>query len=283
MKAKAKRYIYEYTLIAIGTFVLALGLNLFLVPKQFSAGGVSAVGTVLYYLLGIPLFLTNLVCNVVLLGLGFKFIGRTSIFKTVAGILFLSVSLAITSLIPAPDADLIMSVVCGGVLIGGGVGLVIRVGGSTGGSDLAGLMIKKLVPHIPIAVIIFILDIAVIAVSGIVFASYSIAFYSALAMFISSKVADLITNMGDAAKSLYIMSDKNDKIAELILREHDRGVTEIYSKGAYSGKERKMLLCVMSPKEAPALIKTIKNTDPAAFIIITDAREVLGEGFKYSD
>ena len=99
-------------------------------------------------------------------------------------------------------------------------------------------------------------------------------------MFVATKVADAILNIGDAAKSIYIMSEMSDKIAEVILQDCDRGVTKIYSRGGYSGEDRLMLLCVVSPKDAPKIIKRVKAIDNSAVVIVCDAREVLGEGFK---
>ena len=287
MKRTVWKYFYEYGLIAIGAMALAFGLNLFLVPLNLSAGGISTLGTVILYLFGIPLSVTNLLANAVLFVLSFKFLGKSSVFKTVAGVLFLSLFLEVFSHVTpftgfgdGQMQDLFFASICGGVFVGIGVGLVILPGGSTGGSDLAGLIIKKFIPHIPVPMLILAIDMAIILIAGIVFKSVEVTFYSAVATFVTAKVADFISNLGEAAKSLYVLSEKSDEIISIIMTKYDRGVTEIHSKGAYSGKERPMLLCVVSPKQAPRLVNDIKELDPSAFIVISDAREVLGEGFK---
>ncbi len=275
-----KKTVREYLFIAIGAFFIAAGTNCFLIPHLLSSGGVSTLGTILLHLFGIPLSVTTLAANALLFLFGYRLLGRAALFKTVAGILSLSLFFEVTKYLPAFGEDMLLSSVAGGLLVGVGVGLVVRVGGSTGGSDFAGLMIRRLVPHISVATFILLIDCTVIAVSGIVFGSLTVTFYSVLAMYLSSRVTDAIMNIGDAAKSIYIMSDKTAEIEEVILEKFDRGVTEIDSRGAYTQKEKTMLLCVVTPREAPLIVREVRRLDPAAFIILSDAREVLGEGFK---
>ncbi|MBO5909253.1 MAG: YitT family protein [Clostridia bacterium] len=275
-----KKIIKEYLSVAIGAFLLAAGINMFLLPLQLSSGGIGTIGTVLLYIFKIPLSVTSLVLNAVLFIFGYRLLGRDAIIKTAAGILFLSLFLEISKYLPTFKEDMFFASVCGGVLVGIGIGIVVRVGGSTGGSDFAGIMMKRLVPHISVATFILIIDFVIIVISGFVFKSYAVTFYSALAMFISAKVADAILDMGDVAKSLFIITEKSDEVKAVVLEKYKRGVTEIYSKGAYSGEERMMLLCAVSPKEAPLVVKTVKSVDEKAFIIISDARKILGQGFK---
>ncbi|MBQ8546216.1 MAG: YitT family protein [Clostridia bacterium] len=275
--------IKDFLFILLGALILALGLNVFLVPMKLSAGGIGTIGTVLLYFFSIPLSITNLILNLLLFLIGFKVLGKGSIIKTIVGMISLSLFLEITSYLPMPELDIIIATICGGVLVGLGVGLIIRVGGSSGGSDFLGLMIRKRVPHISVATIILIIDLIIIIIAGICFKDFIVAFYSALCMYISSKVSDRIIDVGKEAKSIYITSQKNAEIKELILKNFERGVTEIYTQGGYSQSKRLMLLCVVSPKEAPHLVKEIKRLDKGAFIIISDARLVLGEGFITGD
>lgn len=283
MKNKVKKVLTDYIFILIGTILLAAGMNMFLVPMQLSSGGVGAIGTVFLYLFKIPLSVTNLAFNIVLFIFAFKFLGKGGVIKTVAGVLFLSGALELTTLLPAFRGDIIISVVLGGALVGVGVGLVVRREASTGGSDLAGLIIKRFMPHISVATIILVLDCAVIIIAGVVFRSFEITFYSAIAMLISSKITDLIITVGDKAKAIYVMSEKNDEISHMIIKHFDRGVTAIHSMGVYTKEEKDMLFCVVSPKEVPYIMNMIRTIDKGAFVVISDAREVLGEGFKESD
>ena len=275
-----KKILRDYTFVIIGSFFVAAGLDLFLVPFNLSSGGVGTLGTILLHLFKIPLSVTNLACNAVLFVLGYRFLGKNSVLKTVVGILFLSVSLEITSYIPKFSEDIIFCCVCGGILDGIGIGLIVKVEGSTGGSDFACLILKRFSPHIPMSILILVVNGIILLIAGIVFQSYLVAFYSTMAIYVSSKITDGILNIGDAAKSIQIISEKQEEIKQIILQKFERGVTEFYSRGAYSGEEKRTLLCIVKPKEAPKLIKEVHAIDRNAFIVISDAKEVLGEGFK---
>lgn len=277
---KAKPYILDFGFIFVGCFVLALGINVFLAPNMISSGGISSVGTILLHLFGVDLWITNLVANLLLFVLGFRFLGKYAVLKTTAGILFLSAFLWVTDFIPKFSEDMILATVVGGVLVGLGVGLVVRRDGSTGGSDFAALMIKRFLPHVSIANLILVMDCAVIILSGIVFKSVTITIYSVIAMYISSKVTDWVVLRGDAAKSVQIISSKNEEIAQMIMKDFERGVTGVHCKGMYSEQEGLMLMCLVSPKELPRLANAVRKIDPSSFMVIGDVREVLGEGFK---
>ena len=278
--SKVKRITTDYLYIAIGSFILAFGINYFLVPMKISTGGVSGVGTVLYYFFDIPLSVTTLAINAVLFITGFKMLRKSSILKTVAGIVILSLFLEITARFGAYTEDMLIASVFGGVLVGVGVGLTVMRDASTGGSDFAALMIHKAVPHISVAMIIMIIDGIVIAASGIAFENYTIMLYSVISLYIASKVTDFLMVRGDWAKSVYIISEKHNEIAKEIIEAMDRGVTGVYGKGIYNDKDRMLLMCIVKSREVPRLIETVKKLDDKAFIIISDVREVHGEGFK---
>lgn len=280
MKKELKRYVKQSTFILIGSFFLALGISIFMAPNKISSGGVTSIGTVLLHLFGIRMSVTNFVCNALLFFFGYRYLGKEAIFKTLAGILFLSLFLEITSYIPVYTGDIIISTLAGGILMGIGIGLVIRMEASTGGSDFVALILNRFLPHISTANIIMVIDCIIVIIAGIVFKSFTITFYSGIALFVSSKVSDAIMTMGDSAKTIQVISTKNEEIANMIIERFDRGVTGIYSKGFYSGKEKIMLWCVVSPKELPKITHKIREVDKNAFIVINDAKEVLGEGFK---
>lgn len=277
---KSISYILDFTFITVGCFILALGINMFLAPNKISSGGISTIGTILLHIFSIKMSITNIVCNIVLFLLGFRYLGKYAVIKTTFGILSLTGFLELTSYFPTYTDDMMLATVVGGVLVGIGVGLVIKRDGSTGGSDFASLIIKRFIPHISIATIILILDCAVIVASGIVFRSLTVTIFSIIAMYISSKVTDYIVTLGNNAKSVQILSDKADEISKHIMEKLQRGVTGIYCKGMYSQSEKLMLMCTVSPKELPKLIRAVRAIDKSAFIIINDSKEVLGEGFK---
>ncbi len=272
--------ISEYLIVLLGTAVISLGLNLFLVPNKISSGGVTTIGTVVLYLFGIPLSVTNIVFNIFLFLFAYKHLNRDSVLKTVAGVLFLSFFLQLTSHLPRLSDNYFISSVSGGILMGLGTGLVLRKSASTGGSDLSAMLLNRILPHISVPIFLMIIDFSVIVISGLVFKSFEITFYSALSIFIFSKVTDALLTMGDYAKSVYILSEKADEISLVIMALLKRGITGIRSIGMYSRDEHTMLMCITSPKELPTLIDLIRKTDNRAFVIISDVREVLGKGFN---
>lgn len=285
-----KKYLPEYLIITLGSFILALGISLFLVPCKISTGGVSGIGTVLYHLFKVPMSVSTLVINLLLFAFGFKFLAKSSIVKTLYGIGAYSLSFVVTEII-APiingwlagaASDVWIASIFGGVLVGVGVGLVVSRSASTGGSDFAALMLHKLIPHVSVANFIMIIDSIVIIASAIALGNFSITFYSIISLYISNKVTDYLIVAGDAAKTVYVISKNNDDIAAQIMEKIQRGVTSISSHGCYSGEEKKMLMCVVRNKEVPRVISLIREMDPSAFTVVMEAKEVRGLGFKES-
>lgn len=275
-----KRFIFEFFFITSGCFLLAVSINVFLLPNNISAGGISSVGVILFHLFKIRISITNLIFNAVLFFFGYKNLGRYAVVKTALGTVLLSLFLELSSGFPVYKENQIIAAISGGILTGVGVGLVVKVDASTGGSDFAGLILKKFFGHIPLARLIMIIDCAVVILSGVVFKSFTITFYSVMTLFVSSLITDKLITAGDEAKMIMIISQKKDEIAEQILVKYERGITGIHSVGMYSNSETIMLMCIVAPKELPKYLKMIKEIDKKAFIIIGNVNEVIGEGFK---
>ena len=219
-------------------------------------------------------------CNAVLFLLGYRYLGKTALVKTVLGILYLSAFLELTGYLPLYTDDMLIAALCGGVLLGIGVGMVVRQGASTGGSDFAGLILRRFFPHISVATLILILDIAVVLLTGVVFRSFTVTVYSIVALVTASVITDKVVAFGDRAKTIYLFSEKTEEIADFVMHDFERGATAIPCRGMYSGKCYDMLMCVVSPKELPLLQRKAKELDPNVFMVTHDAVEVLGEGFK---
>lgn len=277
-----RRNIKELAFILMGSFFIAISCNVFLTPSKFSAGGVSTISTILFHLFGVKLSVSTLLINIVLFIFGYKYLGKTTILKTLAGIIFCSLCFELTTKIPNYYGDPIISSFVGGILMGIGVGLAVKVNASTGGSDFAALILKRLFPHISMATLILIIDFFIIGLAGVVFNSFTISVYSIISLYISSIVTDYILTLGDDAKMVFVFSEKSREISEMILKKFERGVTGVNSKGMYSKSDKLMLLSVISPKELPAIVCMIKQIDANAFVVINDVKEVLGEGFKTS-
>lgn len=279
-KKSIKRFIFEFLFITSGCFLLAVSINVFLLPNNISAGGISSVGVILFHLFKIRISITNLIFNAVLFFFGYKNLGRYAVVKTALGTVLLSLFLELSSGFPVYKENQIIAAISGGILMGVGVGLVVKVDASTGGSDFAGLILKKFFGHIPLARLIMIIDCAVVILSGVVFKSFTITFYSVMTLFVSSLITDKLITAGDESKMIMIISQKKDEIAEQILVKYERGITGIHSVGMYSNSETVMLMCIVAPKELPKYLNMIKEIDKKAFIIIGNVNEVIGEGFK---
>lgn len=277
---KSKKIITDLMFLTVGCILLSVSINVFLLPYKISAGGISTVGTVLLHLFGIKMSLTNLFFNAVLFIFGYKKLGKYAVVQTASGIILLSIFLELTSHIPIYSQNELIAVLSGGIFMGAGVGMIVKIGASTGGSDFAGLILKKFFPHISLAKLILAIDCFIVVVAGIVFKSDTVTFYSVIALFVSSVVTDKIITFGDDAKMLQVFSAETEKISNCILNEYERGVTGVHCRGMYSNEERLMLLCVITPKELPVYMNMIKETDKNAFIIICDVHKAIGEGFK---
>ena len=275
-----KKIFTDFVVLTTGCILLAVSINVFLVPYKISSGGISAIGTILLYLFGIKMSLTNLIFNIALFILGYKYLGKGAVIKTALGIILLSAFLEITSYVPQYTENEIISILSGGILMGAGVGMIVKIGASTGGSDFAGLILKKFLPHISLARLILIIDVVIVIMSGIVFKSYTVTVYSLITLFVSSLITDKIITLGDNAKMLQIFSKENKKISNHILNQFERGVTGVRCIGMYTHEEFRMLLCVTTPKELPIYMNMIKNYDKEAFVIVSNVHEVIGEGFK---
>ncbi len=275
-----KTRVFDYALITLGAFFIAFAVIVFLVPCKITSGGVGGVGTVLLYFLKIPLSVTNIVINALLFLVGYRELGKKALLKTALGILSLTLFFELCSHIPVYTEDTLAAALAGGTVMGFGLGIVVRVDGSTGGSDFAGIMIHKRAPYISVANIILFIDLGVIALSGIAFGSITVTLYSVLTLFVATKVCDLVISLGNAAKEIQIVSDRSEEIANDILTKFQRGVTGIRCIGMYSKKSTLMLYCVVSPRELPKLAAFVKKSDPEAFIVTNDVRQVLGKGFK---
>ncbi|MDD5017240.1 MAG: YitT family protein [Eubacteriales bacterium] len=268
----------DYILITLGVIVAVAGLNLFLVPGKIAAGGVSGIATIFYHIFGIPLGLSIIVLNVPLFAFGLKLLGKSFAIRTSYALLLYSLVAEIMP-IPVSNNDLFLGCVYGGALVGIGIGLVIRSGGSTGGTDMAAKILSAKFKSIGISAFVFGIDFVVIVAAGLIFEP-TVALYAIASLFIATKIIDFFTVGLSAAKAFYIISDKSDEIAKNIMQNMGRGVTAFTAKGLYSGKDKSVLLCVLNWRtEGTKLKRLVKSIDAHAFVIVADVKEVLGEGF----
>ncbi|WIV13466.1 YitT family protein [Proteiniborus sp. MB09-C3] len=282
---KTKKYWYrhfiEYAGVTLGTFIMALAINFFLEPNTIAPGGVTGLGIILQKLTNglITVWATNLIVNIPLFIAGVMILGKSFGAKTLYGTFVLSFFLWI---VPQTSAthDLLLSSVFGGVILGVGLGIVFKAGGTTGGTDLAGAIMNRFFPGLSTATHMMIVDMIVVASSGILNKRIDIPLYSVIALYILVRVIDIILEGFSYDKAFFIISNEPEKIGKTILEELDRGVTILKGKGLYSGLEKDVLLCVVNRAQMAKVKEIISSVDKRAFIMITDMHEVIGEGFK---
>ncbi|KJS10427.1 MAG: membrane protein [Peptococcaceae bacterium BRH_c8a] len=271
---------WEFIWVTIGVVLTALGLNLFLIPNKIAAGGVSGLAIILHHVIGSPVGLTMLALNVPLFAMGIYRLGLTFGFRSLYGTL--SLSLVVDSLapfLPVPTQDLLLAGLFGGLLVGLGLGLVFRFRGTTGGTDLAAAVLRTYT-GVNIGQLLFMVDAAVVLVAGFVFQSWELMLYALITIFVTAWVIDLVQEGFSYAKAFFVISSRIDIIAGKILRELGRGATALQGRGLYTGNDREVLLTVVNRAEVSRLKEIVYETDPGAFVILADVREVLGEGFK---
>lgn len=290
MKRKLINNIQSYILIIIGSIFTALSISIFLAPYKIAPGGVSGLAIIVHYLsrAKIPVSVAVFMFNIPLFILGIKYMGKKFIIRTLFATGIMSFAIAISDLYVLPQLqaeltnDLLLTAIFGGAIMGLGMAIVFRENATTGGSDLAAKIVHGWFPHYSLGVIVLAVDGAIIAIAAIVFRSFELVMYAIVAIFISSKVIDAVLEGVNFAKAIFIISDRSEEIAKKIMKELERGVTGLAGVGMYTGKPKQVLLCVVSRAQIPIIKKIARSEDESAFIMMTDIREVLGEGFMSS-
>ncbi len=265
--------------VILGTVIVAISLDVFLVPANIAPGGISGLSVVLNHLLNIPLGILIFVLNIPIFLLGLRYFDKKFLLYSLGGMLLLSVCTDALVNIPRITEDILLSAVYGGALLGTGIGLVFSSGCTTGGTDIAAQILKKKFPAISVGRFVLIIDAFIIAIAGIVFGNWEVMLYSAISIYISTFIIDIIVEGGDSAKAVYIISDRNADIAEQISLQLVRGTTLLHGSSLYSKEEKEVLLCVVKKHQISTLKNIIKTVAPDAFVIFTDARQVVGRGF----
>lgn len=282
MKKQKPSLLIESVGLILGCISMSIGINMFLKPHTIAPGGLSGMSVVLSKVTGLSVSSIMLMIGVPLVLLTFKTLGHKNFIKTLMGTVLFSLIVNITSPLASivATSDLLLSSISGAILIGIGIGIVFRVDGSTGGTDLIALILSKKFPGIKATKFMMCLDGVVVISSGIVSQNIEIALYSAIALYVIVKVADAIMEGFDYSKAFFIISNQSDSLRQVITNELDRGLTILDGKGGYTDEKKDVLLVVIPKNQEVYLKKLVKSTDPNAFIIVSNVHEVLGEGFK---
>lgn len=273
-----KKYMYDTVVMFTGSVILALAFTMFYIPANLVTGGVGGLAIIGSAKYGVEPSLFILVGNIILFTLGLIFLGKKFAFKTILGTLVFPLAMYVTKDVPSITTDPLLCSVAGGVVAGIGLGIIFRIGASTGGMDIPPHIFKKYF-RIPLSVGVMIVDAPVILLGGLVF-NFEIVIYALISMYIFSRTMDITIIGTNANKALYIMTSHVDEITDIIHSKFDRGATLLQSKGSYTRKDKETILCVLKTREYVRLRQEILAIDPAAFLIIMNASEIHGEGFE---
>lgn len=280
MKNKIVQTIQEYVIIALGCTIMAAGVSLFLLPNELSTGGFSGIATIVYYFFKVPMGVTVLALNIPLLIIAYFKIGKQLFARSIYGTIVFSLMIDLIDKITPLTHDRFLGCIYGGIFAGIGTAIILKFDASTGGSDLLSHIIRAYKKQYKSSSLILSVDTVVIALNVIFFKNIEIGLYSAIAIFLMGKMIDLIFEGVNFTKVIFIISPKYEEIAGQISASINRGSTGLFSKGMYTDQEKLTLLCVGSRTEAYEMQSIAKDIDKEAFIIIMNAREVIGKGFN---
>lgn len=293
-KVFSKKWFIAYTLIVIGSFILAAGFVFFINPYNIVPGGVYGIGIVVHHLTagmfsfwptGIPIGLFGLVLNVPLTIIGIKILGPRFGIKTIVGFVLTSVFMDLLTMVVGEkdplglEGDILMACVFGGVLIGFGLGLIFKAKATSGGSDIVAMIIAKYT-RLPLGQLMIYVDSVIVLFGLAVFQDWKIPLYSWIVIFITGKVIDITMQGVSYDKTLFIVSKEFELIRDKIINDLNRGGTFIPGKGMFNNSDKTIIFTVLNRRELAILEEYIHEIDPKAFVTVVDANEILGEGFK---
>lgn len=281
-KSKAFNLVWSYFMITLASAIYAVGFNWFYVPNDIAFGGITGVGQIINAILPwAPIGTVVIILNIPLFILGWRLLGGHLLLSSLYAMAVSSVFIDIINSIWTFEAmDSMLACVFGGVFMGASLGMVFQQGATTGGTDLIARLLKLKITWLPMGKLLIATDMVVIVASAIAFGSVYSALYGVVALYIAGIVMDRMLYGLDSAKVAYIISDRFKEIADVLVNDLDRGVTILQGQGGYSGAEKKVLMCAFKQRQIVSIKKMVKELDPSAFIIVCDAHEVLGDGFR---
>ena len=287
MKKSKKHYgkiLLDWSCYLAGSVLFALSVNIFTAPNQIAPGGLTGIATLLNHLFGVPIGVMIMSMNLPLLVMAWRRHGWGFLLSTTVIIAGLSLLIDMTApYIPPFHGDKIITVLFGGVVAGTGLGLIYMRGGTTGGSELIARFVSRWFPHVPVGRLILCVDAVVVASAAAVYRNVESALYAVIMIFVSSMLMDTIIYGRNKAKMMMVFTNKEKEVADRIIKKMERGVTFLDGEGAFSGTRRRILLCAVRPSEVYTLRTIVYEHDPNAFIVVTSADEVLGEGFNSAE
>ena len=282
MKSKAKQLILSYLVITVASAIYALGFDWCYAPNQIGFGGITGLAQVINAAVPVlSIGVLVIILNIPLFFLGWRLLGGHLLLSSLYAMFISSVFVDLmAAFITFKPMDPMLAAIFGGILVGLSLGLIFLQGATTGGTDLAARLLKLRLSWLPMGKLLMGVDLVVIAAAAVAFGNLSSALYGVVSLYISTVVMDMVLYGMDSAKVAYIISQRPEDISKGIFREMDRGVTILHGEGAYSGEEKRVLMCAFKQRQIVPLKHLVKEIDPTAFIIVCDAHEVLGDGFR---
>ena len=277
-KAIRKEWLMAYGQIVLGCIVGGAAYPMFMTPNNIAPGGLTGVAMILNYLVGVPVGTTSMLLNIPLFIIGWKAMGRVFVFRSLLATLLFSLSIDLIRLQPV-TMDPLLGTLFGGILLGVGLGLILRGGATTGGTDMAARMVHRRFPFITVGAFLMMIDCVVVLMAAVTMGANE-ALYALICIFVSAKVLDMVLTGTTSNKACFIITNEYEKVTRRVLDDMERGVTHLTAKGAYTGQERPVILCVTSRMEVARLKDIVREADENAFMFITEAHEALGEGFS---
>lgn len=269
---------FRIIMVIIGALIFGAGLELFLVPNNIMDGGIVGISIILSHFLGLPIGVFIFMINIPFIFIGYKQIGKTFALTTTLGISILSISTVLMHHLHPFTKDLLLATIFGGILLGIGVGIVIRFGGCLDGTEVMAILFNKKMPFSVGEVILF-FNVIIFTVAGFVF-TWEQAMYSVVAYYIASKVIDIVVLGMEESKSIYIISEHIEDIGQAIMDRLGRGVTYLHGEGAYTGDNKKVIFCIITRLEESKMKEIVRSIDTQAFLAIGNISEVKGGRFK---
>ena len=275
-----REYVVKYALVALGSTLFAAGFQFFLYPNSIIVGGVSGIAMIINYLVGLPVGIMTIVLNIPLFIIAWKHFGGKFIISSLVGMLLSSVLVDVLAVIDySPTDDMLLACLIGGAIKGLGLGLIYYAGATTGGTDIIAKFVRLRFPYINFGTIVLLTDAVIIIAFAAIFGRVEAAMYAVIAMFVVSKVIDLVLYGIDNSSVCYIISENSEQLVKDITDKLHRGVTILSGEGAYSHRDKQVLLCVIKRTQIADIRKIIKSIDENAFFIVSDAKNVFGKGF----
>ena len=277
-KAALREQCMAWLQIVIGCIIGAAAYPTFLDPGKIAPGGLTGVAMIMKHLWGWDIGITSLILNIPLFVIGYRAMGKVFAFRSLVATILFSLMIDLMPL-KAIEVEPILGTLYGGILLGIGLGCILRGGATTGGTDMCARLVHRYLPFMSVGMFLFLID-CVVVVAAWIFIGSSEALYALICIFVSGKAVDMVMLGLSSNKACFVISNAWERVSRRLMDEMERGVTQLSARGAYTGTERPVVLCVLPPQEVARLKEIVRQEDEKAFMFITEAHEALGEGFS---